>query len=304
MQAISEPLSASSPPFILNSDMSGADSDPDFEFLDNSHLPFEATYSPNNLFEEFSHDSPPYYSAYATPSAAGHKSPEQPSFINTAVLEAPLSAPSTASPAGSSQSSTSDSMEYNRKSSSDSSGSALNSGTAMIGDDIDMGDWKGDNVIKGESMSSYGDYAGNGTINPSAMVNNFGFNDKTMENDFDFDSASSSPSPFAIPMDMESPEMPIIKHDTPRKIISPMGRKKFRNHNKSNSVSQSSFIAISYITNVLTYIPMAATFGSSLYKRIPYRFEGSVAPVCSVDKSGVVPCASYVHQLTLSQYWA
>ncbi|KAA8564382.1 hypothetical protein EYC84_011326 [Monilinia fructicola] len=174
--------------------MSGADSDPDFEFLDNSHMPFEATYSPNNLFEEFSNDSPPYYSAYATPSVAGHKSPEQPSFISTAVLQTPLSAPSTASPAGSSQSSSSDSMEYNRKSSSDSSRSALNSGTAIMGDDIDMGDWKADDMIKGESMSSFGDYAGNGTINPSAMVNNFGFNDKSMENDFDFDSASSSPT--------------------------------------------------------------------------------------------------------------
>ncbi|ESZ95701.1 hypothetical protein SBOR_3921 [Sclerotinia borealis F-4128] len=221
MQAISESVSASSPPFILNSDMSGADSDPDFEFLDNSHMSFEATYSQNNLFEDFSHDSPPYYSAYTTPSVAGHKSPEQPSFINTAVLQAPLSSPSTASPAGSSHSSTSDSMEYNRKSGSDSSRSALNSGAAMMGDDIDMGDWKGDDMIKGESMSNFGDYAGNGTINPTAMINNFGFNDKSMENDFDFDSASSSPSPFATAMDMESPEMSTIKHDTPRKI-SPM----------------------------------------------------------------------------------
>lgn len=241
MQAISEPISASSPPFILNSDMSGADSDPDFEFLDNSHMPFETTYNPNTIFEEFSHDSPPYYPAYATPSVAGHKSPEQPSFLNTAVLQAPLSAPSTASPAGSSHSSTSDSMEYNRKSSSDSSRSALNSGAAMMGEDIDMGDWKGEDMIKGEGMSSFGDYAGNGTINPSAMVNNFGFNDKSMENDFDFDSASSSPSPFAITMEMESPEMPTIKQDTPRKI-SPMVRKKFRSHNKSNSVSQLSLL--------------------------------------------------------------
>lgn len=244
-QAISEPVSSSSPPFILTSDMSGADSDPDFEFLDNSRMPFEATYSPNNFFEEFSHESPPYYSAYATPSAAGHKSPEQPSFINTAVLQAPLSAPSTASPAGSSQSSTSDSMEYKRKSSSDSSRSCiLNSGAAMMGDDIDMRDWKADDMIKGENASNFGDYAGNGTINPSAIVNNFSFNDKCMENDFDFDSASSSPSPFAVTMDMESPQMPTIKHDTPRKI-SPMVRSKFRNHNKSDSVSQMLFTATS-----------------------------------------------------------
>ncbi|TGO17444.1 hypothetical protein BTUL_0017g00240 [Botrytis tulipae] len=294
MQAISEPLSASSPPFILNSDMSGAESDPDFEFLDNSHLPFEATYSPNNLFEEFSHDSPPYYSAYATPSVAGHKSPEQPPFINTTVLEAPLSAPSTASPAGSSQSSTSDSMEYNRKSSSDSSGSALHSGTAMIGDDIDMGDWKGDDVIKGESMSNYGDYAGNGTINPSAMVNHFGFNDKTMENDFDFDSASSSPSPFAVAMDMESPEMPTTKHDTPRKIISPMGRKKFRSHNKSNSQHSVAHSTNGYHIGSREMSPLSVASTSQVSSPAHHMFTNSPSPNVGLEfMPGTMPNAAH-----------
>ncbi|KAM3079079.1 SPT3 Dosage dependent suppressor of Ty-induced promoter mutations-like protein [Clarireedia jacksonii] len=235
MQTISEPLSANSPPFILDSDMSGPmESDPDFEFLDNSHLSFEATYSTSNFFEEFTSDSPPYFSAFGTPSAANHKSPEQASFINTSVLQPTLSAPSTASPAGSSHSSSPDSITYKRKSSSDSSRSALTSAGAMIPDDVDMGDWKGDDIIKGENMSNFGEFAGNGTINPSAMDKNHGFNDKAMENDFDFESASSSPSPFAITMDMESPGMPAIKYDTPRKS-SPMVKTKFRNHNKSHS---------------------------------------------------------------------
>lgn len=236
MQTISESLSANSPPFILDSDMSGPmEPDPDFEFLDNPHLPFEATYSPSNFFEEFASDSPPYFSAFGTSSAAKHKSLEQPSFINTGVLQPTLSAPLTASPAGSSHSSSSDSIAYKRKSSSDSSGSALTSVGAMIPDDIDMGDWKGDDIIKGESMSNFGEFAGNGTINPSAMDNNHGFNDKAMENDFDFESASSSPSPFAITMEMESPSMPAIKYNTPRKS-SPVVKTKFRNHNKSHSV--------------------------------------------------------------------
>jgi hypothetical protein len=105
----------------------------------------------------------------------------------------------------------------------------------MIPDDVDMGDWKGDDIIKGENMSNFGEFAGNGTINPSAMDKDHSFNDKAMENDFDFESASSSPSPFAITMDMESPSMPAIKYDTPRKS-SPMVKTKFRSHNKSHSV--------------------------------------------------------------------
>ena len=70
------------------------------------------------------------------------------------------------------------------------------------------------------------------------MNNAFGFNDKAMENDFDFDSAASSPSPFrAGPVDMESPEMPTIKYDTPRKS-SPKVKTKFGHHAKVNSVCE------------------------------------------------------------------
>ena len=64
-----------------------------------------------------------------------------------------------------------------------------------------------------------------------------------MENDFDFESAASSPSPFGgIAVDMESPEMPTIKYDTPRKK-SPILKTKFnRNHSKGNSVSISPLV--------------------------------------------------------------
>jgi hypothetical protein len=108
----------------------------------------------------------------------------------------------------------------------------------MMADDMDMGDWKAEDMVAGNDASGFGEYGG--TIDPSAMNSSYGFSDKTMENDFDFDSAASSPSRFGIgPVEMESPEMPTIKYDTP-KNNSPMLRTKIKNHNKANSVSYSS----------------------------------------------------------------
>jgi len=240
MQPSAEPVySASSPPFILDSDMSGRlDSDPDFEFFD-SNLPLEAANSPGIfLAEDFTTDSSQFLTTFGSPNLANHKSPlrEQTSLLDTKVLPS-SSAPSTASPAGSYQDSSSDSSAgYKRKSSSDSSGSALTPGDVMMADDADMVDWKVEDMI-GNGAPNYGGF--DGTIDPASMNANYGFNDKTMENDFDFDSAASSPSPFGIgPVEMDSPEMPTIKYDnTPRKK-SPMLKTKFKNHNKANSVSQ------------------------------------------------------------------
>jgi len=104
-----------------------------------------------------------------------------------------------------------------------------------MADDTDMRDWKVDDMMKGNNASNFGGF--DGTINPSAMDANFEFSDKTMENDFDFESAASSPSPFGIrPKQMESPEMPTIQYDTPRRNP-PMVKTKFKQHNKANSVS-------------------------------------------------------------------
>lgn len=103
-----------------------------------------------------------------------------------------------------------------------------------MADDADMGDWKMEEM--GNDASTYGAF--DGTINPASMNTNFDFNDKSMENDFDFESAASSPSPFGIgPVDMDSPEMPTIKHDTPRKTSPPMKKKINTNHHKAASVS-------------------------------------------------------------------
>ena len=98
--------------------------------------------------------------------------------------------------------------------------------------DTDMGDWKVEDSMLSNDAQNYGVF--DGTINPATM-SNFEFSDKTMENDFDFESAASSPSPFAIGS-VDSPEMPIIKHDTPRRH-SPMLKSKFKSHDKRNSVS-------------------------------------------------------------------
>jgi hypothetical protein len=112
----------------------------------------------------------------------------------------------------------------------------------MMADDTDMGDWKVDDMMQGNDAQNFGGF--DGTINPSAMDANFGFSDKTMENDFDFESAASSPSPFGIgPVEIDSPEMPTIKYDTPRGKNSPMLKTKInKNHNKANSVGFSSSV--------------------------------------------------------------
>jgi hypothetical protein len=232
-----EPIcSASSPPFVFDSDMLGRlDPDPDLEFLDCNQL--ESANSPGIfLTEDFAIDGAQFLGAFGSPIAT-HKSPlpARSSLLDTKVTSLP--APLTVSPAGSYQDSSPDSSRYKRKSSSDSSRSALTSCDTMMADDTDMGDWKVDDIMRGNDEPSFGGY--DGTINPLVMDTTFDFSDKAMENDFDFESASSSSSPFGIePADMDSPGKPTIKCDTPRKKSPPL-RNKFMNHNKVNSVSYS-----------------------------------------------------------------
>jgi hypothetical protein len=226
MQTAPDPVySASPPPFILDADMSGGrlDSDPDFDYFDSSNQ--DAGDSPAMyLAEDFATDSPPFLGSFASPNTVKSSLPDRASRLHTKLKE-PLSAPSSSSPAGSYQDSSSDSSGYKRKLSSDS----------LMADDADMGDWKLDDMMRGNEQQNFDGF--DGTINPSAMDVNFEFTDKAMENDFDFESATSSPSPFGIgPVDIDSPEMPTIKYDTPRKT-SPMLKAKFKNRNKRNSVS-------------------------------------------------------------------
>lgn len=244
MQTTAEPgYSASSPPFIFDSDMSGRlDSDSDLEFFNSN--PLESANSPGYILaEDFATDSSQYLTGLGSPETSKSPLPDRAAstFLETN-LHQTLSAPSTASPAGSYQDSSSDSSGYKRKSSSESSRSAFTSGDTMMADDLDMGDWKADDMIRGNGETNFGGY--DGTINPSAMDTNYEFSDKTMENDFDFESAASSPSAFGIrPVDMESPEMPTIKHDFPRKH-NPVVKSKFKNHNKANSVGQAALPSI------------------------------------------------------------
>lgn len=234
MPTTPEPLySASSPPFILDTDMSRRiDSDPDFEFFDPN-----AGDSPGIFADDFATD-PQYLSTFASP--ANHKSPlpDQGSLLESKARHT-LSAPSTASPGGSYQDSSSESSTgYKRKSSSDSSRS-LTSGDVMMADDTDMGEWKVDDLMVGNDISSFSAF--DGTVDPSSMSNNYEFNDKSMEKDFDFDSAASSPSPFiAGGLQMNSPEMPTIKYDTPKKVA-PLPKTNVNKHVKMNSVSISTY---------------------------------------------------------------
>lgn len=235
MQTTKDPVySASSPPFVLDSDMPGhLDHDPDFEFF-NSDLSLDGVNSPGIfLGEEFPTESPPHFATLGSPKAAQ----KNPIPDQTAVLESrlhqPVSAPSTSSPAGSYQDDSSESSGYKRKSSSDSSRSILTSGDMVMADDTGMAHWKVDAAGGQSDQTNFVAY--DGTINPNSMDNAFEFNDKAMENDFDFDSAASSPSPFGSgSMDMESPEMPTIKCEGPSKRSS-MLENRSRNR-KSNSV--------------------------------------------------------------------
>jgi len=222
-----------SSPFVLDLDMSENPEDLDFGFFD-VNTQFVAGSSPSTfLAEESTVESYKHSTGIGTPSSVTLEQDllNRPSF--TQRRPQTLFAPSSASPAGSYQDSSSDSSGYKRKSSSDSSRSALTGKDIMMAD-TDMSDWKVDEMMTGGDGPHFGGF--DGTINPSSMNNAFGFNDKAMENDFDFDSAASSPSPFgAGPVDMESPEMPTIKYDTPRKS-SPKVKTKIGHHAKINSV--------------------------------------------------------------------
>jgi hypothetical protein len=215
--------------------MSENPEDLDFDFFD-SNIPFAITSSPSPfLTEELTTESDRNITATGSSELVPLKDGSilQPSFLEARTQ--PQSPPSSGSPAGSFRDSSSDSFRYKRKTSSDSSQSALTSKDVMMAD-TDMGDWKVDEMMKGRGPEPYGVF--DGTIDPSSMNNTFGFNDKAMENDFDFDSAGSSPSPFGVcPVDMEFPEMPAIKYDTPQKSSQEL-KMKFKNHAKANSVSE------------------------------------------------------------------
>jgi hypothetical protein len=220
MQASAEGVSSTgSPPCIHDSDMSGPlDSHPDFEFFD-ANPAGDISSSLDIFFAEdlATHDSGIVH--YNSPATSGYKSPLQGKAptIDTTVLH-PISAPSTASPAGSLRDSSSESSGYKRKSSSESSRSALTAGDILMTDE-EMVDWKMDDLMgdlgANDTSAVFG--LSDETLDPTS-IDNYEFNDKTMENDFDFESAASSPSPFTFgSVSMNSPEMPMIRHDTPQK---------------------------------------------------------------------------------------
>ncbi|CZT07457.1 related to SPT23-suppressor of TY retrotransposon [Rhynchosporium agropyri] len=233
MPTTKEPVfSASSPPYIFDSEMIGPrDTDPQFDDFFDSSLEGVGSSPGFFLAEDIATDTSQFLS-FGTPNPTNQKSHllDHSSPLDRGAQPS-LSAPSTASPAGSYRDSSSESSGYKRKSSSDSSRSALTSGDVMMAD-TDMRDWKAEEPMLGNDMSNYGVFEGTGTINPAEM-SNYEFSDKTMENDFDFESAASSPSLFGLGP-AGSPEMTIVKQDAPRKQ-SPMLKSKLLKHDKRNS---------------------------------------------------------------------
>ncbi|KAK2624274.1 hypothetical protein QTJ16_006224 [Diplocarpon rosae] len=229
MPTTTEPHPATPPPFLFDPVMpSRLEGDPDFEFLDTN---LDGVSSPGLLLaEDLATSNSQSHVNFASPNPVSQKSPlsDRNSLLDSRVQQS-LSARPTASPACSFQDSSSESSGYKRKSSSDSSRSALTSADIMV-TDTDMGDWKMQDSMLPIDAQSYSGF--DGTINPAEM-NNFGFSDKVMENDFDFDSAASSPSPFGI-VHADSPEMLLVTQQTPQKH-SPKVKPIFMNRDKRNS---------------------------------------------------------------------
>lgn len=223
MQASAEPL--------INSDMSGRlDSDPDFEFFDSSNS-LDASDSPGLFLAGDSALDTSQFLDFGSPIAV-HKSPLlKQELLDTKVTDT-VSAPSTASPSDSFQDSSSDSSGYKRKSSSESSRSALTPVDTMMTEDAHMADWKMEDVVGGNNMGGFGTF--DGTINPASMSNDFEFNDKTMENDFDFESAASSPTPYTAGASA-SPQMPSMKYDKSQKNSPILKTNLVKNQNTANS---------------------------------------------------------------------
>ena len=228
-----EPYSS---PFILDLDMSDNVEDPDFEFFDPS-TPFRAPVSPNTLLSQHlaPEDKSSRFGIIGTPRSPRHLNPADANTLFHSSPNTP-SARSSDSPPDSYQDSSSDSSAYKRKSSSESSRSAFTSNDTSM-NDADVGEWKvGEDGSPGEHLERYAQHQLG--MDSASSTPAYAFSDKAMENDFDFESAASSPN-HTIPI-MKSPEMPTIKHNTPKRLA-PASRVRNGHQSKvsQNSITQS-----------------------------------------------------------------
>ncbi|KAI9790116.1 MAG: hypothetical protein M1833_002105 [Piccolia ochrophora] len=192
-------------PHILDPDIDSQVIDTDFDFFNRDST--QVSPGTNDLFED---------SVFATPASQdqakrnyhldarlGDREPgslqsDQGSHIGTARPHS-ASNTSSASPPSSSQGSSSGfSRGVKRKTSSNSSHSALQGGDITMTEDADMADWKGEDLLLGGDEPSYSSF--DSTLlaeasNPLGMDPDFELSNKAMETHFDFDSAASSPSP-------------------------------------------------------------------------------------------------------------
>lgn len=195
-----------SSPLILDSDMGEALQDSDLEFFD-SALPND---SPSNrlTFEDgFLTSSPSSRSLqHDQYSDSGLQSKQyqvaQHLLSNIGQESQTLSTHLSVSPGTSSQVSSSDSStRHKRKTSSNSSQSAVATADTIMTDEKDGSEWRPDDLMVGGDDPSYAlDNTGfpslGGLSDPLSMETDYELSNKTMENHFDFDSAASSPSPF------------------------------------------------------------------------------------------------------------
>ncbi len=219
-----------SSPFILDLDISDNLEDPDFEFFDAS-TPYLSAASPvtfltQNLAVEDKNRR------FESPRSPRHLAPGDHSSL---IQSSPQAPSNTDSPADSYQDSSSDSSAYKRKLSSESSRSVFTSKDVLM-NDVDSGEWKRkDNGSPGDNQEAYAQYQQ--AINSASSTPAYAFSDKAMENDFDFESAASSPNHF-MPI-MKSPEMPIIKHNSPYRLPPPVTKRGHQTKASQNSVTQS-----------------------------------------------------------------
>lgn len=182
-------------PRIVDSDMGDSFLGSDLEFF-NAALPHDSPSSPSHILDEDILGTP---RPQGLPSDSSTIDPD--TLINLGNKHPsgqlpPLPKVASASPPSSGQDSSSDSSRGHKRKSSTSSQDNAAMGDPMMTDDVDMSDWKNDELMMGPDGPNFTRHSGffiNQSSNPLEMDPDFETSNKVMENHFDFDSAASSP---------------------------------------------------------------------------------------------------------------
>ena len=194
-------------PLIFDSDMGDTLQESDLEFF-NAALPQDSPPSHSDVLDgqiRVQAPTPALPSArqapdYSSPAKVAYTQAQQTLHpLGRSSHSRPISNPSSASPPSPTLDSSSDSSRgHKRKTSSNSSHSGLARADVMMTDDVDMSEWKVDDLMTGGDGPTFGAFGGSflaGTPDPLGVDPDFESSNKAMENHFDFESAASSPSP-------------------------------------------------------------------------------------------------------------